>query len=148
MPIVRHVARLVGAWLICGLVAGLLLGIGGRLAMRLIAIVERQPPELSLGGTIGVLITGLIIGLASAALFVPIRAYTPGTGVWKGGLFGLLVMLLLLPILPPPIKDEIASATEKGLLPVVLGIFGVLFLLDGMAVQMLEARFLPPAGRP
>lgn len=147
MPFARQVARHVGAWLICGLVAGLVLGIGGRLAMRLMAAVERQTTELSLEGTIIVLINGLIIGLASAALFVPIQAYTPGTGVWKGGLFGMLVMLLLLPILPPPVKDEIASATASGLLPVMLGIFGVLFILDGVAVQVLEARFLPHAGR-
>jgi hypothetical protein len=69
-PSLSHLRKF-GAWLVCGLVAWLLLGIGGRLVMRVIAVAEHQTPAFSPEATAGTLLVGVIIGLVSATLFVP-----------------------------------------------------------------------------
>ncbi len=123
--------------LVAGLAGGMVLGVGGRLAMRLVAVGADLDPGFSWGGTGEVLATGLFIGVPAALVFVALRRFIPGPGVWRGAAFGVLLFLALV-VVPPPAARSAASSVGRPLLTVSL--FGPLFLLYGMVVERLRRR--------
>jgi hypothetical protein len=130
-----------GIGLLSGLIAGLVLGIGARLAMRVVALAAHRASEFSLEGTLIILMIGAIIGLVTGLIFVAVRRYLPGGPLWKGLLFGALVFLVQIPLLPPPIKEEIAQA--GGRLPLIVGLFGAVFVSYGIVLQVIAERLSP-----
>ena len=52
----------------------LFLGVGGRVAMRMVAVALGQPPALALGGTLTVVAAGVAAGIAGALLHAISRA--------------------------------------------------------------------------
>lgn len=126
-----------GIGLLAGLVGGLVLGIGGRLAMALIAVAAGRAPAFSLGGSAEVLLTGIAIGAPAGVVFIAARQYLSRLGRWKGALFGALVFVLLV-LVPPPAARSAAAGV--GQLPLTLGLFGALFMVHGMVVEAVIKR--------
>lgn len=132
--------RLTGVGILAGSVAGLIAGIGARLVMRAMVLLTHQVPELS-AATIFVLAAGIMLGIAGGILYVPVRRYLPGSWLWKGGLFGILLFLLFgLPafVLPVP------QLGAQGLLdPQLVGksLFVIVFLVYGVTLAGVEGRF-------
>lgn len=108
--------------------------------MRLVALAAGLDPGFSWGGTGEVLATGLFIGVPAAFLFVATRRLIPGPGVWRGAAFGALLFLLLV-VLPPPAARSAAGAVGRPLL--TLSLFGPLFLLYGIVVELVRRRAAP-----
>ena len=79
-----------------GLIAGVLvLGISGRIAMRVIALAGGEEPRFTIVGTLAVLAA---FGLLSAPLglaFVAWSRYLPRAGVWGGAGFGVVLCILV-----------------------------------------------------
>ncbi len=123
-----------------GLLGGLVLGLGGRLVMRLIALAAGLPPGFSLGGSVEVFLTGFFIGLPAALVYAAVRQLIPGPGLWRGAAFGalLFVMLVLFPL--PAARS---AAGSVGQLPLTLSLFGPLFVLYGVVVEFAGRRFAP-----
>ncbi len=129
--------RAAGIGASAGLVAGLLWGIGLRLAMRIMALLGGQSPEFSFEGTLLILLVGTFIGIPTGLLFVAIRKYLPGSGRWKGLLFGLLVVLVLgYPFYVGPLQDEAVPGYE--ILAFIM--FEGLLVSFGMAVAAVAGR--------
>lgn len=126
--------------LLSGLLAGFLLGLGARMAMSVIALAAHQEPRFNLGGSLEVLATGILIGLPAGLVFVALRHYIPGSAVWKGATFGLLLFLTLV-LVPPPAARSATTAVGQQVLTLVL--FGVLFVGFGILVEILVQRLLP-----
>ena len=116
--------------------AGLLvLGVGGRVAMRLIALRDGTPPAATVGGTATVLALGVASGVAGAALLLlsdaaarRIARRRPGArDRVRRGLFAALLLLVTLRGLrgSPPVG-------VPAFLPLV-ALFGV--LLEGAAAR-------------
>ena len=78
------------------MIAGVLvLGISGRIAMRVVALRAGEEPTFSIGGTLVVLAA---IGVLSAPLglaFVAWSRYLPRAGVWGGAGFGIVLFILV-----------------------------------------------------
>jgi hypothetical protein len=70
----------------------LLVGVGGRLAMRVLALIAHRPTHFGLGATLGIL-------LRQARLAPAI----------KGALYGTLLFAVLVPLQPAAIREEIAA---------------------------------------
>lgn len=130
-----------------GLAAGVVLGIGARLAMRLIALASNRTAEISAEGTFGILIIGAMIGLISGSIFMAIRRYVPGSGRWKGLSFGMLTFVALALLLRTPLQEEIDPAVAAGQLPLILGAFGLAFIAYGLILQTLVARLSARIGK-
>jgi hypothetical protein len=132
--------RRTGVGILAGSVAGLIAGTGARLVMRAMVLLTHQVPALS-AASIFVLTTGIVLGIAGGILYVPVRRYLPGSRLWKGGLFGVLLFLLFgLPafVLPVP------QLGAQGLLdPQLVGksLFVVVFLVYGVTLAGVEERF-------
>ena len=142
-----------------GLASGVLLvGPGGRLAMRLLAATagdgaqgklteaEEIVGRITVDGTIGfVVFVGLGFGLASAGLYMVVRRWLPA-GRLGGLVLGALLLLAVAPVVDPLRKgNEDFDIVGPGLVAVL--VFVALGLAQGLLVAAMAGRFgrtLPP----
>ena len=125
-------------WLV-GLAAGaslglVILGIGGRYGMRLIAVAAGQPPAFTIEGSIAVSLLGALAGAVAAAVFLLARVLFPTKRWMRGALFWVNYGAIVL----------------RGLSPVTTlnaGIFLPLFLLHGILLQTFWYRIHLPRAR-
>ena len=150
---VRWWLQLVAVHLLAGLVGGVLVaGLGGRLAMRLIAATSGRPAQgklteadevvgaITLDGTIGFLIfVGLAGGVVAALLYLVVRPVLPA-GRASGLLFGAFLLVVAATRLDP-LRADNPDFDIVGPDLVSIAIFGVLPVLLGMTVSALAARF-------
>ena len=122
-----------GIGLLSGLIAGLALGIGARIAMRIVALAAHRTTEFSVEGTLMIVLIGCVLGFISGPGFVAARRYLPGGHTWSGPLYGVLVLLVLIPLLPPPIQQEINQSSDR--LPLIIALFGMVFVGYGAVLQ-------------
>ena len=109
-------------WL-AGVLAGTLLGVvllgaGGRIAMRVIALVENQPQGFTWGGSLTVVMLGAAAGAATGGIFLLARTLFPGHRPLRVGFFWIVV----------------AAVVARGLNPVTstkVAIFAPLFVAHG-----------------
>ena len=128
----------VGAGVVAGLLTGAVIGgIGAHIAMRIIALVATMQPSFSLGGTTGILMIGAILGMPFGLIYVAIRRYLPGRGVWNGLVYGALLWLIF--VVPTFL---LAREGELALVSPLAGIaiFLLVPLLYGMALAVLIGR--------
>ena len=83
--------------LLIGALTGLVvLGVGGRLAMRAIALQERPAPAFTIGGTVTVLLLGMVSGVAGGLIHVLLFRFLPHFHWMRRALFGALLLLIAL----------------------------------------------------
>jgi hypothetical protein len=100
---VWYVALALGAGIVSGIV---MIGAGGRLAMRLLAATAGEAAQgriteaeeivgrITVDGTLGfVIFIGILGGIATGALFVLIHRWLPA-GTWRGLIFGALLLVV------------------------------------------------------
>ena len=102
----------IGRAALAGMVVGVtVLGLGGRLAMRFVALLIHQVPHLGLGASLGILLIGGILGtLAGAAYGVTLQRRWPARRTIKGVVFGSALFSVLALLQPPAIRAEVAAA--------------------------------------
>lgn len=115
-------------WLVVSLlgigIGALILGIGGRIAMRGIVLMAGGTPGFSWGGTLTVILLGLLSGLAGALVLVGVRFLLPARPLVRGILYWAFLILVAM----------------RGLQPVNpqrLLLFMPLILLYGITLQVL-----------
>src|SRR3954447_26721820 len=69
--------REASAGLLAGAAAGIVLGIGARVAMRMVAVAVHFHPAMSLEGSLGVIIIGVVIGAVAGLIYAPLRRHLP-----------------------------------------------------------------------
>jgi hypothetical protein len=104
--------------------------------MRGIAILAEQEPRFTVEGTIAILIFATTIGIVGGALFPVVAKYLPGSPAANGGTWGLILFIVLIPMLPPTITDEVMGAQQ--FLPLAIALFGLLFLGFGATMEFLR----------
>ena len=121
--------------ILAGLISGtLILGIGGRLMMRAMAIIGGLTGGFSWGGSLEVVILGALIGLCSGAFMGINYPFSFKNKVLWGLLHGLLAYLMILIL---PIDGKGAAQGFPDLQLTVHILFGGLFLLFGIGMAFL-----------
>jgi hypothetical protein len=77
------------------------LGIGGRIAMRAIALANDAPPAFSLGGTVTVVFLGAVSGVGGGLLYTLLHLLMPQRRLVRAALFTVGLVLLTLRGLRP-----------------------------------------------
>lgn len=105
------VDRTAGLALLASLISGLIAGIGARIIMRIVALTAHLLPQFNIGGTLNVVFLGLFLGFIAGFVYTlciiafsnwpKTSKYVPGP-LWRGPVFGVLLLLILLPILLGP----------------------------------------------
>jgi len=81
---------------------GALLGLGGRLAMRLFALATGRPPAFNVRGTLTVVFAGAVAGLLGGVLFWLLERRLPRAAWWRGLTFGAVCLAVAAPGIRPP----------------------------------------------
>ena len=82
---------------LAGLVVGfIVLGLGGRILMRLLAFITPELPRFTLIGTVQIIVAGAAWGGVTAPLLMALARWRPRFGRAFGSLVGLAVMTLAL----------------------------------------------------
>jgi ABC-type amino acid transport substrate-binding protein len=105
-----------------------LLGLGGRLAMRLFALATERPPAFTVRGTLVVAFAGAVAGALGGMLFWAVWRYLPGASWMRGLTFGALTFVIATPGIRPP-------------RPLTFGLFAPLFLAYGLGLSALWTRY-------
>lgn len=121
--------------ILAGLISGtLILGIGGRLMMRTMAVIGGLSGGFSWGGSLEVVILGTLIGLCSGAFMGISFPFSFRNRIVWGLLHGMLAYLMIL-ILPIDGKGAAQGFPDYQLTIHIL--FGGLFLLYGIGMAFL-----------
>ena len=144
--ILRDIARGGFTSIIVGLVGG---GIGGRIVMRLAALLVPESAgaftengnrigEITLGGSLGLALFGLIAGVIAATIWVVVSPWIPGVGLRRAVLAMPIAVALGTPGLIDGDNRDFSilghDPTVVGMLVVLVAIIGFLFALvdDGL----------------
>lgn len=127
--------------LAAGLVSGtLVLGLGGRALMRLLAFTTPEAPRFTWLGSVQVLAAGAVWGALTGPLLLLFRSLKTGRSV-QGTLLGLLVLAVALPpffILSGFRGTLVAPASFLWLSSIT---FPALFALHGVLARRLYSRW-------
>src|SRR6266581_9043947 len=76
----------------CGILAGFLSGLmlGG--GLRLVALAAGREPLFTLGGTLLIIMVGVVFGAVFGLLFIAMRQWFPGTALAKGIGYGAVLL--------------------------------------------------------
>jgi hypothetical protein len=100
----------------------LLLGIGGRIGMRVIALAQGQAPGASLGGSLTVVMLGAAAGAAIAGIFLLAHILFPTRRVPRAAFFWITVVAIALRGLSP-----VSVLNAAVFLPLFIAHGGLLF---------------------
>jgi hypothetical protein len=133
---------------LCGLISA---GIGSRVVMRIITLLNEDRDgvmtdasatvgDVSLSGTLGLLLLGTVFGVLGGLLYLGVRRWLWVPKAWRGLAFGVLTMVTVgQPLFDPANVDF--QIFEPVL--VVLGLFAMLFLVNGLLLAPLMGRIHP-----
>ena len=113
----------------------LVLGLGARAGMRVVALAADQPTAFTVAGSVAVALLGAVTGAVVAALFLLVRTALPRSRWGRGAIFWTLVGALAL----------------RGLSPVTLvsaAAFLPLFVVHGVVLHAFWCRVYLPHVRP
>ena len=123
-----------GAWIGLAACAGVTLGVAARVAMRLIALQAGVSPEFSLGGSLEVILFGIIVG-APVALIVWASRYRFRLPVWSGVIAGLVLFAALATWQPPAARSALGATPDRPI--ATAAVFAAVFALYGAILDVL-----------
>jgi hypothetical protein len=144
-------ARSIATATLAGVIAGMLvLGLGGRLAMRIIGILGGQPVaglltenknvvgDITLDGTVGLIVAGGVVGAFCGPLYAAARPLLVPLGRWQPLAFGVLFFLVFGSSCITPQNTDFRRFGP----PLVnVTLFALIFVVFGMALASLTSAF-------
>jgi hypothetical protein len=102
---VGHALHMIGVSLGAGILAGMAGGLGARLLMRSIALMNRSHygdvthnnavvGVTTFEGTLNIVIQGAFVGVLGSIFYLVLRPWLPGRTAVKGGLYGILLLVV------------------------------------------------------
>lgn len=123
---------------LAGIASGILfLGMGGRLVMRLLALIAHRPTHFGIQATLGILLIGAIMGSVGGLGYALVLRRASTAPLLKGALYGTFLFAVLIPLQPIAIQEEIEGL--RGHLVVAGLLFWAAFLGYGVMLAALES---------
>ena len=119
--------------LIAGAISGaLVLGVLGKLALAVVALVTGLPTNLSPRGMLEAALIGAVVGALGGALLPTLRAAMPGAGPRRGVLLGMLLFVTTtsLALIAGLVRVEPLPVLSATLFVVVVTFIGFGLVLD------------------
>ena len=146
-----------GGAIVAGAIAGLIsAGVGSRIVMRIIALTNDDRSgvltdssaivgEMSVGGTLSLLVLGAVFGILGGLLYVALRRWLPLPPPYRGAAFGMLTLVTIGNVLFDTHNVDF-QIFEPVLL--VIALFASLFVVNGVIVAALGDRIHPEPPHP
>lgn len=127
------------AAVLAGTIAGgVVLGVGGRLAMAALALATRERPRFSWGGSLEVVLLGTFYGAVGGVLLAVLRRFWPRAGALRGIVLGGI--LIGVAWASSTVGRQTATGAPVGLLTILAISVGV-FLVYGVVADVLASRW-------
>ncbi|HWB72643.1 MAG TPA: hypothetical protein VG452_10525 [Egibacteraceae bacterium] len=144
---VAHALRLTAAGLLAGMVAGATAGLGSRLAMFVVRLMNpsyngvithasAEVGRITADGTLSLAIEGVFYGLPGAALYLIVRRWMPWDGFPKGLAYGCFLLVIAGPIVLDGNYEFFRYVSTR----VSVGLFALLYPLYGLVLAPLTER--------
>lgn len=130
------------AWAVATVVGGLWLGVAGRVVMILIALAAGHALRWSWGGSIEIVLFGVILAAVAVAAWMLLRRLVPGLRRGRGLFFGLILFGIFALLPPPSAQSAVAGIGQR---PLSLVLFGALLVVFGVLVETMLVRSSPQA---
>lgn len=142
---------------VAGAIAGVIsAGVGSRVVMRIIALADPETDgaftdaeatvgDITIDGTLGLLMLGTIAGVMGGLVYLGLRRWLPVPAPWKGLAYGIVTLLTVGQLLFDTHNADF-QIFEPILL--VIGLFAVLFLVNGLILGPLMERIHPEPAYP
>lgn len=131
----KRAVRLVAAGALLG---ALFVGLGGRAAMRLLALRIGHEGVFSLDGSAEIVLYGTIVGAAGGAAIALLEPWLRARWFFAGPLFGLALYAGTVFTLPAHIADTARPFAE--IMPLVWLLFGLCFLGWGLVMGKIAGK--------
>lgn len=142
-----HGVRLSVAGLIGGVVAGAAAGLGSRVAMYFVRLMNpsyngvpthanAQVGQVTLEGTLSLVMDGVFYGVPGALVYLAVRRWIPGEGLRKGAVFGVFLLVVAGPVVLDG-NYEYFRYVPTG---ISVGLFAALYPLYGLVVSPVTER--------
>ncbi len=139
----RRLRNVIGGAVVGATLGALILGLGGRIMMRLLAVMIERDPAFSLGGSLEVVAYGAIVGAVSGAVFALLRPIMSWGWLTQGILLATLTYFGTIATLPAHIAET--ARPFAGQMPFVLLLFGLCFTAFGLTMARVSSRGSNPA---
>ena len=141
--------RMLGVAALASLTAGFVAGIGARIIMRIVAVTSHMPPQFSIGGTLNIIINGIVIGFFVGFIITSLtivvcnspkaRKYLPGP-IWRGLIVGIFLLLIF--GLPLFLSSSFPNPDINFGIPLLnKSMFGALIVIYGITLGVAEKTF-------
>lgn len=128
---------------LAGMIAGIVAATGARVAMRMVAVGVADGvgvrPDFSLGGTLAIVIAGMLIGTPAGVVFNAVADRLPGPRRLRGLLFGLLLLAAIGPLFLR--TEEFFSIGRVLLFVPLFPLFGIVLGIAREPASRLMTRF-------
>lgn len=124
-------------WLAGTVAGGLWLGLGGRAAMVVIALAAGHPLRWSWGGSVEIVLFGMILAGVATAAWQLLRHLLPALRRGRGLLFGAILFGIFAAVPPPSAQSAVAGIGQRTL---SLALFGGLLVGFGVLVETILVR--------
>lgn len=148
--LIRRAAAPLGWAVTAGAIAGVVsAGVGARVVMRIIALAnpdrdgvstdaEATVGQITLDGTIFLLLLGTIAGIMGGVVYLGLRRWLPVPASWKGLAYGAVTLVTVGNLLLDTNNPDFQIFEP---VVMVIALFSLLFLLNGLMVGALLQRF-------
>jgi hypothetical protein len=150
LSVLIRLGRHVGLATLAGIIAGGIVGgVGGRIAMRVTGFVAGPPlvgvtttngnrvGDITIDGTIGVLLVGVSLGLLGALVYAAVEPWLRRLRPWHGVAFGVFLLVAAGISVLDPVNSDFS---RFGSAPLNVAMFGALFLLFGILIAWVFDR--------
>ncbi|MDQ3680795.1 MAG: hypothetical protein M3378_09710 [Actinomycetota bacterium] len=142
-----HVVRVIAAGLLAGVVAGALAGLGSRLAMFVVRLMNPSHNgevthanaavgRITADGTLALVMEGVFYGIPGAVVYLVVRRWIPWDGLLKGLAFGCVLLI----VAGSAVLDGNYEYFRYVSTWVSVGLFALLYPLYGLVVAPLTER--------
>ncbi len=126
-----------GSLVLAGISASLLtIWLGGKVALVILEMITGLRLNLDFGGDVTLIVFSIVFGGLGALIFALVGPLIPGSPTARGGYFGLVLFILLLPTIPESVQEE-AMMLESHL-PTAIALFGLVLMGFGVLLEPLQ----------
>lgn len=133
----RGTVKCTGSSILAGILASLItVGLGSKVVLVILELLTGMRLNLSPEGDAALLIFSAVFGALGALIFALVGPFIPGSRAARGGYFGVILFMVMLPMLPESLQED--ALMMESHLHVAIALFGLILMGFGALLEPLQ----------